>query len=153
MRAKLAEALAWREAHAGFEAALDNIPGEARGRTVPGVPYSLWQLLEHMRLAQEDILDFCRNPKYQEKKWPDEYWPKSPAPPDGRAWDASIAAFKRDREAMTRLAVDPALNLLDRIPHGSGQTYLREVLLIIDHNAYHIGEIVTLRRMLGVWPK
>jgi DinB superfamily len=151
LRQHLVNALAWQDAHAGFERALEGLPADARGRRPPGLPYSPWQLLEHLRLSQHDILDFCRNPKYVELTWPADYWPKGDAPPDAAAWEASIEAFKRDRRAMQQIATDLRVDLFARIPHGSGQTYLRELLLVLDHNAYHIGELVAARRMLGTW--
>jgi uncharacterized damage-inducible protein DinB len=151
LRAQLAKALEWAEAHVDFERAVEGVPAEARGRKPAGLPYSLWQLLEHLRLSQRDVLEFCRNSKYVEMKWPDDYWPKSDAPPDAAAWERSIAEFRRDRSALRTLATDPDLDLFATIPHGSGQTYIREVLLMIDHNAYHIGEIVAARRIMGLW--
>jgi uncharacterized damage-inducible protein DinB len=143
--------LAWEEAHVGFEKAVDGIPEAARGRRPEGVPYSAWQLLEHMRLAQHDILDFCVNPKYEEMKWPDDYWPKDPAPPSAEAWDVSVRQFLADRAALQAMAADTSRDLTATIPHGSGQTYLRELLLVADHNAHHVGELVVVRRLLGVW--
>jgi hypothetical protein len=104
-----------------------------------------------MRLTQRDILEFCRNPDYIEKRWPDDYWPPSPAPPTPMAWDRSIAEFRHDLKALQQLAVDPALNLFDRVPQGDGQTFLRELLLVADHNAYHLGQLVAVRRCLGIW--
>ena len=98
------------------------------------------------------VLDFCRNPAYKERAWPKDYWPSSPAPLDAAAWRESVAAFRRDREALKDLAADPSLDLFARIPHGSGQTYLRELLLIADHNSYHVGQLVLVRRGLGIWP-
>jgi uncharacterized damage-inducible protein DinB len=151
MRAHLAKALAWGEAHADFDKAVKDFPAELRGKTVQGLPYSAWQLLEHLRIAQHDILDFSRNAEYEEMAWPDDYWPTSAEPPTPAAWDASVAAFRRDREAVKQLATDPAIDLTAKIPHGSGQTYMREVLLVLDHNAYHVAEIVMLRRLLGAW--
>jgi uncharacterized damage-inducible protein DinB len=151
MRSHLVKALNWGDAHATFDAAVKDFPAALRGKRVDGVPYSAWELLEHLRIAQHDILDFSRNPKYKEKKWPDEYWPGSPEPPDDKAWDRSVAAFRRDMRAFQKLAADPKLKLEKKIPHGEGQTYLREILLVIDHNAYHVAEIVMLRRLLGAW--
>jgi len=151
VRAQVANAVDWNDAHAGFDAAVEEFPPALRGRRVDGLPHSAWQVLEHLRIAQHDILDFARNPKYREMKWPDDYWPASPEPPDAKAWDRSVAAFKRDRRAVRKLAEDPKVKLEKRIPHGTGQTYLREVLLVIDHNAYHIAELVVLRRLLGIW--
>lgn len=152
VRAQLANAIDWHDAHAGFDATVDGFPPELRGRRVNGVPYSAWQLLEHLRIAQQDILGFCQNPAYEEKKWPDDYWPRDPEPPSASAWDESVAAFRRDREAMKRLATDATIDLAAAIPHGAGQTYLREILLIIDHNAHHVGQLILLRRLLGAWP-
>lgn len=151
MRAQLAKALDWGEAHADFDKAVRDFPPELRGRKVDGLPYTAWQLLEHLRITQHDILDFSTNPKYVEIAWPDDYWPKEAAPPDAAAWDKSVAAFRRDRAKMKKLAEDPKVNLTKKIPHGTGQTYGREVLLVLDHNAYHVAEIVLLRRLLGAW--
>jgi hypothetical protein len=103
-----------------------------------------------MRIAQRDILEFCRNPDYEELNWPDDYWPHSPEPTDEAAWDESLRQFREDRAAMQTIATE-AQDLLAKIPHGTGQTYLREVLLVADHNAYHVGELVLLRRLLGNW--
>ena len=152
LRAHLVKALDWHEAHVDFDAALKGIPVDRRGAVPPGGEYSVWQLLEHMRVAQHDILDFSVNAAYKEMKWPDDYWPKDPAPPTAAAWDESIAAFKRDRDGMKQLVADPKVDLFAKIPHGSGQTYLREAFLVIDHNAYHLGQIVAVRRQLGIWP-
>ncbi|MFL5515835.1 MAG: DinB family protein [Gemmatimonadales bacterium] len=151
IRSHLARALDWDEAHASFDRVIDGIAPGFRGRAPAGLPYSPWQLLEHLRLTQEDILDFCRSPDYHERRWPDEYWPASPEPPDADAWERSIAAVRRDREALARLAKDPSLDLTAPLPHGSGQTLLRELLLVLDHTAYHLGELVVVRRALGIW--
>jgi hypothetical protein len=110
-------------------------------------------LLEHLRLTQHDILEFCRNPNYQELTWPDDYWPSSPAPASPEDWDHSIARYLEDREALQRLANDPKVDLTAQIPHGSGQTYLRELVLVADHTAYHLGELIVVRRLLGIWKK
>jgi hypothetical protein len=128
LRAQLAKMLDWKEAHAGFDKAVDGIPS-----------------------AQRDILDFCVNSAYEEKKWPDDYWPKSPAPKTAAEWDESIAGYRGDRERAKQLAADESIDLLAKIPHGSGQTYLRELLLVADHNSYHVGQIVIVRRALGIW--
>lgn len=151
LRQQLADALAWKDAHADFDAAIEGIPADKRGARPHGLPYSAWQLLEHLRIAQHDILDFCVNPDYEEMTWPDDYWPKSPEPPDAAAWDKSVEQYKADREKVAALATDPKIDLTARIPHGQGQTYLREVLLVLDHAAYHVGELVLLRRLLGIW--
>ena len=151
LRAQLAKFLDWGEAHVGFDAAVKGIPPRMRGVVPAGWEYSAWQLLEHLRIAQADILDFCLNAKYKAKKWPDDYWPKSPAPSSGAAWAASIAQFRRDRKALQRLAASRTIELLAAIPHGTDQTYLREILLAADHTSYHVGQIVALRRQLGIW--
>jgi uncharacterized damage-inducible protein DinB len=144
--------LAWTDAHAGFEQAVKDVPPAARGRRPDGLPHSAWELLEHIRLAQHDILDFCRNPDYEEREWPADYWPRSPEPPDDHAWDASIRQVLDDRRTLEHMAADPSLDLTSRIPHGSGQTYLRELLLVADHAAYHVGQLVLVRQLLGAWP-
>jgi DinB superfamily len=152
VRDLLGRALAWHDAHASFEDAVKDIPVHLRGKRPEGLPYSAWELLAHLRIAQRDILDFCADPNYKEdKKWPDDYWPPSPAPSSDAAWDESIREFIADRTAMQRLAADTGLDLEGKIPHGSGQTYLRELVLTIDHNAYHIGQLVLVRRLLGIW--
>jgi uncharacterized damage-inducible protein DinB len=152
LRHHLLRLLDWRDAHAGFDAAVDGLPGEFRGAQPEGLPYSAWQLLEHLRLTQRDILDFCRNPEYAEPVWPDDYWPASSAPPTADAWDESIRGFRADRDALKALATDPDVDLFAEIPHGGGQTYVRELLLVADHTAYHVGQLVMLRRLLGAWP-
>jgi hypothetical protein len=151
LRDQVAKFLDWGEAHVDFDTAVKGIPTKLRGVRPRGVPYSLWQIVEHIRLAQEDILDFCVNPKYRAKKWPADYWPSAPKPPNSRAWAASVAAVRRDRRKVERLARNSRVDLHAKIPHGKGQTYLREILLVADHEAYHVGEIVLLRRMLGIW--
>jgi hypothetical protein len=124
-----------------------------RGQVPAGLTYSPWQLLEHIRITQHDILDFCRNPKYEEITWPDDYWPKAAAPPSSGAWDASVHRIREDRAALEALARDTSIDLVARIPHGTGQTYLREILLVIDHTAFHMGELIVARRLLGAWPR
>lgn len=138
-------------AHANFESAIKAMPVELRGKKPKGSPHSAWELLEHLRIAQWDILDFTRNPDYQHRTWPEGYWPATPAPPDEKAWDKSVRAFRRDLKAISGLVADPATDLFAKIPHGDGQTILREALLVADHNAYHLGELVLLRRLLGAW--
>ena len=151
VREHLGRALAWGDAHATFEDAVADIPADLRGRQPEKVPYSPWQLVEHLRITQRDILEFCVNADYQEMKWPDDYWPDSTSPPSPAAWDQSIRAFKEDRQALQKVAANTAVDLDARIPHGSGQTYLRELVLVIDHSAYHVGQLVLVRRLLGVW--
>lgn len=152
LREQLAHLLDWHDAHADFESVAGDFPARLRGRVPRGLPYSPWQLLEHLRRTQADILEFCESADYTEKEWPADYWPSAPAPPDDGAWDESVAAFLRDRLALQRLAGDPTCDLLARVPAGDRQTYLREFLLVADHNAYHIGQLVILRRLLGAWP-
>jgi DinB family protein len=151
LRQHVIKLLDWQDAHVGFDAAIDGIPKSLRGTTPEGLPYSPWQLLEHMRLTQHDILEFCRNPDYAERHWPDDYWPSSPTPPKPGAWQESIAGFHADLNALKQLAGDPEVNLFDRVPQGEDQTYLRELLLVADHNAYHLGQLVAARRSLGIW--
>jgi hypothetical protein len=150
LRNHLARLLQWEDAHLTFEAAVAGIGPELRAARPDGVPYSAWQLVEHMRIAQRDILSFCRDPVYQDLEWPAEYWPDSPNPPSDDAWESSIEAFLHDRAEMVRVAMD--VDLFSPVPNGSGQTYLREILLVADHNSYHLGELVLLRRALGAWP-
>lgn len=152
LRDQLVRILDWEEAHVGFDKSMGGIPADKRGKRPAGFEHSVWQLLEHMRIAQEDILDFCANPTYvHSHKWPDDYWPKDPAPPDAKAWDASIAAFKRDREKLKQVARDTP-DLYASVPTGNEQqTYLRSLILVADHNAYHLGQLVAVRRALGEW--
>lgn len=138
-------------AHASFDQAMEGLPAAMRGRRPAGAEHSAWEILEHMRLAQWDILEFSRNPKHVSPDWPSGYWPKTPAPPNSAAWNKSVKAFRSDLDAMCELVSREATNLYARIPHGDGQTILREALLVADHNAYHLGELVLLRRLLGVW--
>lgn len=143
------------QAHAGFDAAVKDFPVELRGTVPDGLPYSAWQLIEHLRIAQRDILSFSAPPTggYQPLEWPADYWPKSPLPPSHRAWDESIAAIRGDREKFEELLQRPGADLYKPFRWGDGQNLLREALLIADHNAYHLGELVVLRRLLGAWRK
>lgn len=152
VRAQLVKLLGWKEAHVGFDAAGADLPADLRGRRASGFPHSPWELVEHLRLGQRDLLDFCVDPSYTAPAWPDDYWPSSPAPPDDEAWDRSLAAFRADREALQTFVADRTRDLTARIPHGTGQTYLRSILLVADHNAYHIGQLVAVRQALGAWP-
>ncbi|HEY5609688.1 MAG TPA: DinB family protein, partial [Thermoanaerobaculia bacterium] len=151
LRDHLRKLLGWEDAHVHFNRAIDGFPAGLRGRKPEGLPHTPWQLLEHLRLTQFDILDFCRNPRYVELSSMEEYWPKSDAPADDQAWEESVAAFRRDLEAIKQLAMDPSIDLFARVPQGTGQTFLREILLVADHNAYHVGQIVDVRRALGAW--
>ena len=151
VREQLALLLDWSHAHVSFDDAIRAMPVALRGRRPRGL-HSVWEQVEHIRLCQRDILDFCRDKDYAEKKWPDDYWPASPLPRGASAWTQAVAAYRRDRKAFQRLAADTKLDLFAAIPHGTGQTYLREILLAADHAAYHIGQIVAVRRSLGIWP-
>ena len=151
LRDHLARLLDWEEAHVGFDKAVDGIPVDKRGARAVGLEHSPWQLLEHMRLAQDDILDFCTNANYTHNlEWPDDYWP-APAPSDEAAWNDSIASFARSLEKMKALARDVP-DLTAKVPTGKeNQTYLRAILLLADHTAYHVGQLVAVRRALGIW--
>jgi hypothetical protein len=151
LRQHLLELLKGGNAHATFDAAVKNLPLALRGKRPKGAEHSPWEVLEHLRITQWDILDFTRNPMYEHLPWPEGYWPATPAPPDAKAWDKSVRAFRRDLKAISDLVADPATDLFAKIPHGNGQTVLREVLLVADHNAYHLGALVLLRRLLGAW--
>jgi hypothetical protein len=151
LREHLRKLLAWGDAHVDYDRAVAGLAPGLRGVRPDGLPYSPWELLEHLRITQHDILDFSRNPQYAELSWPEDYWPPAAAPPDAHAWDRSVAAFQADREALQALAADAEIDLFARIPHGQGQTYLREILLAADHAAYHVGQLVTVRRLLGAW--
>lgn len=151
IRDQLADALAWHEAHATFDDAVKGLAPDLRGQRPPGFPHSPWELVEHLRLAQHDLLEFCRNPAYRPPSWPGDYWPTQPAPPRADAWDETIRAYQRDRDAFRALVRDPAITLEAPIPHGDGQTYLREILLALDHAAYHVGQLVAVRRALDAW--
>jgi hypothetical protein len=140
-------------AHLDFEAAFAHLPGELRGAKVPGVPHTPWRLLEHLRIAQWDILEFSRNPRHVSPPFPDGYWPEGDAPIDAAAWDRSLAAFRADLRAMQDLVSNPATDLFTPLGQGDGQTVLREALLVADHNAYHLGQLVVVRRALGAWPE
>jgi hypothetical protein len=152
LREHLLDLLQGGNAHVHFDKAVADIPTELRGRTVAPVPHSPWRLLEHMRTAQWDILEFSRNPKHVSPNFPEGYWPRGDAPRDDRAWDQAVDAFRKDLSEMCALVADPVTDLFKPIPHGDGQTILREALLIADHNAYHLGQLVVVRRLLGCWP-
>jgi hypothetical protein len=138
-------------AHLNFDKAIAGLPAKLRGAKPPGVPHTPWRLLEHLRIAQWDILEFTRDPQHVSPSFPEGYWPAGDAPPDDRAWDRSVAAFQADLTTMQDLVADPATDLFTPLPHGDGQTVLREALLVADHNAYHLGQLVVVRRLLGAW--
>jgi hypothetical protein len=138
-------------AHLNFEQAVAGLPENLRGAKTENVTHTPWRLLEHLRICQWDILEFSRNAEHVSPSFPDGYWPEGDAPPDSESWDRSVAAFGADLQAMIDLVADPSTDLYARIPHGDGQTVLREALLVADHNAYHLGQLVFLRRCLGAW--
>lgn len=139
-------------AHLSFEDAIRDLPPEPRGRRPAGVPHSPWRIVEHMRIAQWDILEFCRDPNHVSPAFPDGYWPTGDAPPSPAAWEDGTEAFKADLQAMQKLVDDPTVDLFSPIPHGTSQTILREAMLVADHNAYHLGQLVVVRRASGAWP-
>jgi uncharacterized damage-inducible protein DinB len=153
IRDHLARVLDWEDAHVGFTKAVEGIPPDKQGARAAGFEHSPWQLLEHIRIAQEDILDFCVNGDYEHTMtWPDDYWPHDPAPPSEQAWTTSIASYARSRDVMKQLARDVE-DLTALVPTGKeNQTYLRAILLSADHTAYHVGQIIAVRRALGIWP-
>ena len=151
LRQHLIKLLNGGDAHADFDQVIEDFPVELRGKTPQGAEHSPWQLLEHLRIAQWDILDFSRNPEYKTMEWPKDYWPETPAPPDAKAWDKSVEAFHADLKAMSDLVEDEKTDLFARITHGDGQTILREALVLADHNSYHVGQLLLLRRLLGAW--
>jgi uncharacterized damage-inducible protein DinB len=155
LRSQLVELLSSANAHASLDQVLANFPPEHRGTVPKGLPYSAWQLLEHIRIAQKDILDFSTNEDghYRELKWPDEYWPKDPNPPSRSAWDESVKQIRSDRERFEELLQNPKTDLAATFPWGDGQNLIREALLIADHATYHTGELLVLRRLLGTWNK
>ena len=152
LRKQLVWLLESRDAHVSLDDALRGLPAGLRGKKPAGAAHTPWQILEHIRLAQWDILEFSRDPNHASLPFPDGYWPATEAPPSARDWQKSIAAIHRDLRLMIRLVEDPKTDLFARIPHGDGQTVLREAMLIADHTAYHAGELVTVRRLLGCWP-
>lgn len=151
LRDHLRDVLRGGGAHLDFEAAIADLPAGLRGAKVADVPHTPWRLVEHLRIAQWDILEFCRNPGHVSPEFPDGYWPSGDAPPDKHAWDRTVAGFRADLRAMQDLVAGLGKDLFAPIPHGQGQTILREALLVADHNAYHIGQLVALRRFLGAW--
>ena len=150
-REQLVKVIDWEEAHVPFDRAVKGIPPSMRGVVPNGWEHSAWQLVEHIRIAQADILEFSITATYKAKKWPDDYWPKVAAPRNATAWSKSIAEIRKDRKKLQQLAKNPRIDLTAEIPHGTGQTYLRELLLVAAHNSYHIGQIVSLRKQLGIW--
>jgi hypothetical protein len=151
LRRHLVELLSGGQAHVDWKPAVSGVPYKLQGVRPEGMPHSPWELLEHLRIAQWDILEFSRNSKHVSPEWPTGYWPKSAEPPNTKAWTDSVKRFARDLASMKKMVANARTNLFARIPHGSGQTILREVLLVADHNAYHLGQLVLVRRNLGAW--
>jgi DinB superfamily len=152
LRKQLIETLRKSDAHPGFENAVKDFPRDQRGVRPKKSPHSAWELLEHLRLAQKDILEFSLSEDYKPRTFPDDYWPAAPEPKSAAAWTKSVSGVLADREAFLALIDDPKRDLFAPFPWGEGQTLLREALLIIDHNAFHVGQIVLVRRLLGIWP-
>jgi hypothetical protein len=138
-------------AHANFDAAVKDMPPALRGQKPEGADHTPWELLEHLRITQWDILEFSRNAQHRSPDFPEGYWPKEAVPPSDKAWDKSVATFRAELKAMIDLINAPATDLFAKIPHGDGQTILREALLTADHNSYHIGQLVLVRKLLGGW--
>ncbi|HEX2919012.1 MAG TPA: DinB family protein [Edaphobacter sp.] len=151
LRQQLIELIKGGNAHIQFHKVVEDFPVELRGKRPTGAPHSPWEEMEHMRIAQWDILEFSRDPDHVSPDWPKGYWPESPEPPSEDAWERSIHSIRADMQSMCALIADDSADLYARIPHGSGHTLLREALLVADHNAYHLGQLVLLRRMLGAW--
>jgi uncharacterized damage-inducible protein DinB len=147
------DALNWEQAHLNVENAAAGLAPEQRGQRAPAIERSVWEILEHIRIAQHDLLRFCTDPAYHhDLEWPAEYWPPDPAPGDEEIWSGTLEAIRRDREALVAYAVAHAETLTEKIPAGTGQTYLRTVLVAMDHTAYHTAQLVAVRRLIGAWP-
>jgi hypothetical protein len=153
LRQHLMQLLEGRNAHLDFDGALADFPLEFINARPPNVPYTPWHLIEHLRIAQWDILEFVRDPEHISPAWPEGYWPAADAVADEEAWEESLIDFRSDLKAVKAIVNDPHINLADEIPHAPGYTFLREVLLVADHNAYHVGEFAILRQVMGTWPK
>jgi len=150
-REELIALLTEDSAHAGFDAVVKDFPAGLRGARPEGLPYSAYQLVEHLRIAQWDIVEYALNPKHKSPEFPDGYWPKSPEPPDAKAWDKAVAAFRADRKKL--VAVLEKADLLEGIAFAKGQSLASKTILLIDHNAYHLGQLVLVRRLLKIWPE
>ncbi len=149
----VASSLDWDQAHLSLQNAVDGIPAELRGRRPQGLPHSPWELVEHIRIAQHDLFDFCTNPEYEHKlNWPDDYWPVARQSISDEDWDNSLTEIRKHRDALKELTTRPGFDLTDKIPMGTGQTYLRTILVAVDHASYHTGELLAVRRLLGAWP-
>ncbi len=153
IRRQLLAQLRSEQAHMGFNEAVKDFPMSLINTRPPNVPYTCWHLIEHLRLTQWDILDFIRNPGYVEREWPKDYWPDPASQATPAQWEESVAGWRKDMKDLEAIASDPATDLYSPIPHGQGQTIFREILLVADHNAYHVGELGILRQVLNAWPK
>jgi len=151
VREQIINLLKGGQAHLTLDDTLKGFPEKLRGVKPPGAPHSAWQLLEHLRIAQWDILEFSRDAKHVSPKWPEGYWPTNDKPPTDAQWKKCVSAIKKYLQTMQRLVEDPRTDLYSKIPHGTGQNILREALLIADHNAYHLGQLLLVRRLLGAW--
>jgi hypothetical protein len=151
-RAVVASSLDWHEAHATFDDAVAGLSAELRGRRPDHYPHSAWELVEHIRFTQTDLVAFMRDASYNAPVWPDQYWPSNPAPPSAKAWNQSIAAVRRDRAQLKAIAMRSTVDLTTKIPWGEGQTYLRTILVAVDHSAYHVGQLIAVRILLDAWP-
>ena len=151
LRKHLVELLEGGHAHAKFDDVVADFPSRLYGEVPKGLEHSAWMLIEHMRITQQDILDFSRNAHYKSLKWPDAYWPKKPTPPSPDAWEASVKLFREDLNALKKMVQDPKTDLFANIEWGDGQTILRETMLAADHNAHHLGQLIDVRRLLGIW--
>jgi len=152
-RSIVASSLDWEQAHASLESAIKGLTAEQRGKRPAGFPHSVWELLEHIRITQRDLLDFVQNPDYEEKlQWPKDYWPPNSAPASEKAWNETVAAWRKDRMALERFTTGTDIDLTTKIPKGTGQTYLRTVIVAVDHASYHVGQIIAVRQLIGAWP-
>jgi hypothetical protein len=152
LREHLLSLLRGGNAHVDFEKTIADFPPDLQGSKPAGLPYSAWQLLEHLRICQWDIVEYSRNPNHVSPEFPGGYWPEFEAPPNPQAWSESVVAFRRDLKRMQKLVSNPKVDLHAGISHGAGHTILREALLLADHNSYHLGQLLILRRLLGAWP-
>lgn len=151
LREDLTNLLTEAHAHASFDDAVKDLPANLRGKRPAALPHSPWELLEHLRIAQWDIIEYALNPKHESPEFPSGYWPKSPEPPDNKAWDNSLATFRKDLQTLLSKIKDPATDVLAPIPHAKNQSLLNKTLLVADHNSYHIGQLIIVRRLLGAW--
>lgn len=147
----VASSLDWEQAHASFDHAIEKLPAELRGKRPDGFPHSVWELVEHVRIANHDLLEFMVGKSYEHPKWPDDYWPLSAAPSDDGEWRRAIDEIHREIQALKDLTLDESRDLTEKIPRGTAQTYLRTVLVAMDHVSYHVGQIVAVRRLIGAW--